>query len=453
MNTLDLFILIWSFLVQLTFVARNLVTTQPSQTTLIYIPQTCLPASITICEGSSETIQCPVNSLIKIQSAIYGRNSSSICTSSYVSSASELNICISPKTVTELVQQRCNNSSNCSVQSNNAEFTDPCSGIYKYTVVNYSCFFEAAWSQWSDWGICNVSYGYIIRTRECNNSIDVSRCCGNNSEVKPCFVYWGEWSIWSLCDASYGYGFMNRTRQCNATNIKDWCPGNNLEVHECFAKWSVWSEFSTSCGAGYRRSYLILETTASSVFRDQNCDIGDCPVEGMWGAWSDLKCFKSCGSEIKTIKRSCDNPYPLFHGRGCIGISAYNSSCDDNTICAVNGQWSFWSSWSACSQPCNGGVKSKFRSCSNPTPKYGGLNCNGKSKKFYKCNLQKCQSKNVNLAINFLDEDFINSYIMLSEGRSDLKDKIKLAITKLYSDRKVNASFNIVLNSVKEQED
>ncbi|XP_065653689.1 A disintegrin and metalloproteinase with thrombospondin motifs adt-1-like isoform X2 [Hydra vulgaris] len=775
--------------------SKNLGSTTP--TTQNYTLQKCLPITITICEGYSNTIQCPVNSLIEIQSAIYGRNSRSICPSSYnQKSATQLNNCTFSKNVTGIVQKWCNNYNSCLIQSNNGQFNDPCRGIYKYTVVTYSCLLQAAWLQWSDWASCNVSYGFINRTRECNASIGATWCCGNNFEVKPCFVYWELWSNWSVCNASFGSGFMNRTRQCNATNVNDKCSGNNLELaecfaawtqwnpwsncnltdgvisrtrlcnssigsvwclgsnyeaqecyanwgtwstwsicdilhgvryanrtrdcmllntqqdcpgqnlekieclaswtqwsdwsicnsfngngfvnrsrdcypiknltscpgeaseakqcyafweqwsywsfcydsfeiinrtrmcsvlntnktcygdnsetklcfffwtewsnwtscddsrlmsrtrqcnvsdsdfsckgfaqeqeecsatwgqwsnwsncynnmfmkrtrecyvsnhiesclgessdikqcfvfwtewsiwtscsdselisrtrqcnnsdsdfscdgfaneerkcsessceitfsaglnesniiefcscnnSECFAKWAVWSEFSTSCGVGYRRSYLISETKIGSVFRDQSCDLGNCPVDGMWGTWSDSKCVNSCGSEVKTYERNCDKPYPLFYGRDCIGLSAYINSCEDNTICPVNGKWSLWSSWSACSQPCNGGVKSRFRSCSNPTPKYGGLNCNGKNKKIHKCNLQKCQSRYVNLAIDFLDEDFINSYIMLSDGRSNLKDRIIQAITKLYSDRKVNASFSIVLHSIKEQ--
>ena len=51
---------------------------------------------------------------------------------------------------------------------------------------------------------------------------------------------------------------------------------------------------------------------------------------------------------------------------------------------SVNGGWSpygSWSSWSKCPVTCGGGKTSRERkrTCSNPTPKYGGKPCDGSS--------------------------------------------------------------------------
>lgn len=42
------------------------------------------------------------------------------------------------------------------------------------------------------------------------------------------------------------------------------------------------------------------------------------------------------------------------------------------TNCTVHGKWTEWSSWSACSQTCGTAVKSRRRTCGNPAPAHGG---------------------------------------------------------------------------------
>uniref|UniRef100_A0A8V5H0P4 Uncharacterized protein n=1 Tax=Melopsittacus undulatus TaxID=13146 RepID=A0A8V5H0P4_MELUD len=57
---------------------------------------------------------------------------------------------------------------------------------------------------------------------------------------------------------------------------------------------------------------------------------------------------------------------------------------------AINGGWSSWSSWAACSRSCGAGVQSAERQCSSPTPKYGGRYCLGERKRFRICNVRLC---------------------------------------------------------------
>ena len=57
---------------------------------------------------------------------------------------------------------------------------------------------------------------------------------------------------------------------------------------------------------------------------------------------------------------------------------------------SVHGGWSTWSSWSACDQPCNGGWKFSDRICNTPTPRDGGLPCDGVATIKEECNLHIC---------------------------------------------------------------
>merc|ERR1712062_364368 len=51
------------------------------------------------------------------------------------------------------------------------------------------------------------------------------------------------------------------------------------------------------------------------------------------------------------------------------------SDCPEcGCVTAVNGSWSSWQSWT-CSKTCGGGMQERTRTCSNPPPAYGGLDC------------------------------------------------------------------------------
>ena len=57
----------------------------------------------------------------------------------------------------------------------------------------------------------------------------------------------------------------------------------------------------------------------------------------------------------------------------------------------VNGGWTDYGSYSACSHPCGGGNKTRHRGCTNPPPAYGGSNCSGSSVQSMICNTRDCR--------------------------------------------------------------
>ena len=63
----------------------------------------------------------------------------------------------------------------------------------------------------------------------------------------------------------------------------------------------------------------------------------------------------------------------------------------------MNGSWSQWSSWQPCSVTCGGGHRTRSRTCSNPAPKWNGVDCAGANISTEFCNLDKCKGRSQKL--------------------------------------------------------
>ena len=61
----------------------------------------------------------------------------------------------------------------------------------------------------------------------------------------------------------------------------------------------------------------------------------------------------------------------------------------------VHGGWSSWGSWERCSLTCGGGSHSRVRSCTNPSPRWGGNECQGHSGMSQSCNTNHCPGESV----------------------------------------------------------
>ena len=66
----------------------------------------------------------------------------------------------------------------------------------------------------------------------------------------------------------------------------------------------------------------------------------------------------------------------------------------------VDGQWGTWSSWSTCKVSCGGGIRLRFRDCTNPYPANGGMDCDSTSMEVDECNTDPCDSGEYMVDIN-----------------------------------------------------
>jgi hypothetical protein len=56
----------------------------------------------------------------------------------------------------------------------------------------------------------------------------------------------------------------------------------------------------------------------------------------------------------------------------------------------VNGQWAHWSSWTSCDVTCGKGTRQRSRTCTNPVPANGGLECTGTIRETDECAKDAC---------------------------------------------------------------
>lgn len=179
-------------------------------------------------------------------------------------------------------------------------------------------------------------------------------------------------------------------------------------VHGEWTDWSTWSRCDVTCGNGTEtRGRTCTNPSPANGGRDciglgtetKSCQEDPCPVHGGWSTWSQWgSCSVTCDVGMQRRDRSCSNPYPSLSGDHCFGDSR------DDRICLAgacsDGGWSVWSSWSACSESCGGGIRSQTRTCTNPKPSLLGKQCDGSSMKVTLCNKHTCPDHKVAFAAN-----------------------------------------------------
>ena len=140
-------------------------------------------------------------------------------------------------------------------------------------------------------------------------------------------------------------------------------------------------------------------------------------IDATWLSWSNWEpCSSTCIPSSRVRKRVCDIPK-----YGGVQLCNANDNQDVETCSAtdctpgimlecskrafityltfyncfpVNGEWIPWTLWTSCSLSCGGGQEIRSRSCSDPAPAFGGLDCPGLEEEALACNTQPCPGKN-----------------------------------------------------------
>ncbi|XP_060684257.1 semaphorin-5B isoform X1 [Hemiscyllium ocellatum] len=218
--------------------------------------------------------------------------------------------------------------------------------------------------------------------------------------LERCFSYKTETNCLGVRDPYCGWDL--RQKRCttieDSSNMSLWrqniteCPVRNLTLDGEFGPWSPWQ----LC------EHADKEATGSCMCRSRSCDspaprcgghecvgarieVANCSRNGGWTVWASwAPCSTTCGIGFQVRQRSCSNPTPRYGGRVCVGQSREERFCNENAACPLPMLWSSWGPWTRCSADCGGGMHSRRRSCEN------GNNCPGCNVEHRACNVDSC---------------------------------------------------------------
>ena len=215
----------------------------------------------------------------------------------------------------------------------------------------------------------------------------------------------------------------------------------SVEVPIQWSAFGAWSDCSKTCGTGgvqYRTRICLLSNGIIATGDDYKC-VGEnvemrkcnqlmCPVNGGWGKFSEWSKCPSCGNRSLMSKRvrKCDSPTPANGGLECSGEAIEEIQCNIS-FCPLNGGWSEWTQWSACSKTCGDGHRVRKRFCNNPEPKHNGSSCDGENLEFEKCRIQPCFNNQLKKTFDADDEDDLEE-MMSNESRDRYKEAAEFEI-------------------------
>uniref|UniRef100_A0A8C9YIB5 SCO-spondin n=1 Tax=Sander lucioperca TaxID=283035 RepID=A0A8C9YIB5_SANLU len=287
------------------------------------------------------------------------------------------------------------------------------------------CYVDGGWSQWGAWTECSLSCGggVKLRKRQCDNPSPQSSgrgCLGVAEQQKDCNIHlctgnsvgpWIPWSRWSMCSVSCGGGQQSRSRLCSSLP----CSGPSRQSKTCNTQVCL----EVGCPPG--RLYRECE-------RGEGCPFSCAQVSGREGCYSD-GCEEGCHCPLHTYQhhsvclQECPclvdkeflaslqsvsvSPHILLGTTPHCSSPLFCSTCEHGRWncslehCPVDGGLSPWGPWSPCSLSCGGlGLKSRYKSCTQPAPAHGGRDCQGPRQETTYCQAPDCPGTEASL-----DED------------------------------------------------
>ena len=226
----------------------------------------------------------------------------------------------------------------------------------------------------------------------------------------------GNWGPWGPCSKQCDPGEMVRRRSCEVMpkyngrpcdpyTLKHTIPCilKRCPVNGKYSDWKPYGACSTTCGPGKKERTRECNNPAPAhegkacegpSKETAECNEKPCPVNGKYSDWKPYgACSTTCGPGKKERIRECNNPAPAHGGKACEGLAKETADCNEKP-CPVKGKYSDWKPYGACSTTCGPGKKERIRECNNPAPAHGGKECEGPAKETADCNAKPCPVPN-----------------------------------------------------------
>ncbi|XP_041482111.1 mucin-17-like isoform X2 [Lytechinus variegatus] len=129
----------------------------------------------------------------------------------------------------------------------------------------------------------------------------------------------------------------------------------------------------------------IYDRDQQCQFAMKNPDALGCSSESCTVLFCMLPGESSCTSASQPAEGT-----PCGSGMWCINAECVNSTL--NYTLPVDGGWSEYGNLSDCSRTCGTGVQIRSRTCTNPSPQWGGMPCIGDSHQYILCNEELCET-------------------------------------------------------------
>ena len=95
----------------------------------------------------------------------------------------------------------------------------------------------------------------------------------------------------------------------------------------------------------------------------------------------------------------------------------------------VDGGYTDFGDWSECSAECDGGTQTRTRTCTNPAPANGGLDCKGDASETRECNIQDCPTYYLDVFCDDQTTIYVDGVEVYSDTDWTTKASLKVPIT------------------------
>merc|ERR1711871_131826 len=265
---------------------------------------------------------------------------------------------------------------------------------------DFECPVDCKLGAWHQWGVCSATCGGGTRTRSRQierAALHAGKPCDATHEEgtcgkKPCPIdcIAGNWNNWSTCTKTCAGGTRFRTREivtaatwegkaCGSTHEVARCNSGKCPIKCQMRNWSGWDVCTKTCGGGVtRRTRSILRRAAYGASEcpndeeEQPCHDDPCPVDCQvtkYGEWS--ACTETCGGGSRSRSRKVKS-WPSSGGKSC--PSLMETILRESQPCPVDCRLASWSTWSQCAVTCGGGMQTRNRGA-DVEAFFGGAAC------------------------------------------------------------------------------